>query len=217
MFALWHLPPAELDILRYPERAGVHSVKIDAMSGMVERARFVPSPNCDARPSGARPEVLVIHAISLPPGQFGGPGIEQLFCNTLDASEHPYYAQVEGLRVSSHLFVRRSGDLVQFVPLHLRAWHAGQSQCEGRPRVNDFSIGIELEGSDDTRFEDAQYAALAEVTCAVVGAYPVITPARVYGHSDISPGRKTDPGPYFDWARFRSSVNDRLAAGAPPR
>lgn len=177
----------------------------------------MPSPNCDARPSDACPEVLIVHAISLPPGRFGGRGIEQLFCNTLDTTEHPYYGQLDGLKVSSHLLVRRDGTLVQFVPLHLRAWHAGESQCEGRRRVNDFSIGIELEGCDDAHFEEAQYNVLVEVTRALISAYPQITPARIYGHSDISPGRKTDPGPRFDWPRFRTALNGHLAAGAAPR
>jgi AmpD protein len=180
-------------------------MKVNVTSGVVEAARFVPSSNCDARPAAVRPEILIIHAISLPPGQFGGPGIEQLFCNSLDPMAHPYYAEITGLEVSAHLLVRRDGELVQFVPLHLRAWHAGQSQCEGRARVNDFSIGIELEGCDDTPFEDVQYRVLAQLTRALLQAYPAITPARIFGHSDISPGRKTDPGPHFDWARYRAA------------
>lgn len=181
-------------------------IYVDPTSGLIADARFVPSPNCDARPAGARPEVLIIHAISLPPATFGGPGVEQLFCNTLDAAEHPYYAQIKELKVSAHLFVRRGGDLTQFVPLHLRAWHAGQSLCEGRARVNDFSIGIELEGCDDEPFSEHQYEVLQGVVRALMAVYPNITPARIYGHSDIAPGRKTDPGPHFDWARFRSSL-----------
>jgi AmpD protein len=192
-------------------------MQIDVVSGLIEGARFVPSPNCDARPPGADPEVLILHAISLPPGQFGGPGIEQLFCNLLDPTEHPYYGQIGELHVSAHVLIRRSGELLQFVPLHLRAWHAGQSQCEGRTRVNDFSIGVELEGCDDEPFEDAQYRALAELTDNLLRAYPTITPARIYSHSDISPGRKTDPGPRFDWARYRSSLPATLAARAPRR
>jgi AmpD protein len=192
-------------------------MQIDVVSGLIEGGRFVPSPNCDARPPGVDPEVLILHAISLPPGQFGGPGVEQLFCNLLDPTEHPYYREIAELRVSAHLLIGRSGELLQFVPLHLRAWHAGQSQCEGRARVNDFSIGIELEGCDDEPFEDAQYRALTELTANVLRTYPVITPARIYGHSDISPGRKTDPGPRFDWARYRSSLAPALAARAPRR
>lgn len=183
-------------------------MRIDPISGMLDEVRFVPSPNCDARPVGAFPEVLIIHAISLPPNEFGGPGVEQLFCNTLDPKAHPYYEQVCSLKVSAHLLIRRDGRLVQFVPLHLRAWHAGQSECEGRARVNDFSIGVELEGCDDIAFEPAQYAVLSELSGALMHAYPAITPTRIYGHSDIAPGRKTDPGPCFDWARFRVSLKE---------
>ena len=191
-------------------------MNVDVASGLIEEARFVPSPNCDARPTGQRPEVLIVHAISLPPGQYGGPGVEQLFCNALDGAEHPYYAGVRHLTVSAHAFVRRDGALVHFVPLHLRAWHAGESRCEGRSRVNDFSIGIELEGGDEAPFDDAQYHTLVELTRALVAAYPAITPARIYGHSDIAPGRKTDPGPHFDWARFRATLAP-LAARAGGR
>jgi len=192
-------------------------MNVDAFSGLVAEARFVPSPNCDARPAGVRPEVLIIHAISLPPGQFGGDAIERLFCNMLDWAAHPYYTQIQGLKVSAHLLIRRDGELVQFVPLHLRAWHAGQSLCEGRTRVNDFSIGIELEGCDDAPFEERQYAVLVELTRAIMRAYPRITPARIYGHSDISPGRKTDPGPYFDWMRYRAALAGQLAAAGEHR
>lgn len=192
-------------------------MNVDVSSGMVEGARFIPSPNCDARPVGMRPEVLVVHAISLPPGQFGGSGIEQLFCNVLDAAAHPYYAQIEGLKVSAHLLIKRNGELVQFVPLHLRAWHAGESLCEGRPRVNDFSVGVELEGCDDSPFDDVQYEVLIGVTRSLLHAYPQITPERIYGHSEIAPARKTDPGPHFDWKRYRSALHEPLAAGAPRR
>lgn len=191
--------------------------EVDAIAGLVKGARFVPSPNCDARPAGARPEVLIIHAISLPPGTFGGRGIEQLFCNVLDPAQDPYYMKIKDLKVSAHLLIRRNGELVQFVPLHLRAWHAGESQCEGRARVNDFSIGVELEGGDDMPFEDAQYRVLTDLTRALLAAYPAVTPARIYGHSDIAPARKTDPGPCFDWTRYRSSLNDPLAARARRR
>jgi AmpD protein len=177
-------------------------MKVDAVSGMVQGARFVLSPNCDQRPDGAVVEVLVVHSISLPPSQFGGPAIEQLFCNTLNSDEHPYYRELDGLKVSSHILIRRNGEITQFVPLTQRAWHAGQSYCEGRTRVNDFSIGIELEGADDVPFEAAQYQALAELTQAIRQAYPGITRDRIYGHDDIAPGRKTDPGPSFDWARY---------------
>ena len=160
------------------------------------------SPNCDPRPEQVKIEVLVVHAISLPPAQYGGPGIEQLFCNRLNPDEHPYYREVHTLQVSAHLVIRRNGDVLQFVPFHQRAWHAGVSYCEGRTRVNDFSIGIELEGTETDTFEDAQYASLAEVTRAIMQTYPDITPKRIYGHSDIAPGRKTDPGVGFDWDRY---------------
>ena len=176
---------------------------VDTQTGLVQGVRYIPSPNCDDRPAGANIEVLVIHAISLPPGQFGGPGIEQLFSNRLNPDEHPYYKEIQGLEVSAHLLIRRDGEICQFVPLHRRAWHAGQSCCEGRNRVNDFSIGVELEGTDELPFEDAQYRALTTLTHTLMRAYPAITPARIYGHADISPGRKTDPGPCFDWQRYR--------------
>lgn len=178
-------------------------IEIDPVTGWIAGIRCVPSPNFDERPPGHAPDVLVIHAISLPPGAFGGQGIEQLFCNRLDSGEHPYYREIEGLKVSAHFLIRRDAEVIQFVPLHMRAWHAGESCCEGRTRVNDFSIGVELEGTDDIPFEDAQYAALAELTRVLMRAYPAITPGRVYGHCDIAPGRKTDPGPCFDWARYR--------------
>ena len=181
------------------------SISIDPASGLLSGARYAPSPNCDDRPRDTPVEVLVLHAISLPPGEFGGPGIEQLFCNKLDAAAHPYYRDLKGLEVSSHFLIRRDGAIVQFVPAHRRAWHAGQSLCEGRARVNDFSIGIEIEGADDVPFEEAQYRALADLTRALMRAYPAINRRRIYGHADIAPGRKTDPGPQFEWGRYLTS------------
>lgn len=193
-------------------------MRINTATGLVEGARLVSSPNCDARPPGTNIEVLIIHAISLPPGEFGGPGIDQLFCNCLNPDEHPYYKTIESLQVSAHVLIRRDGSLTQFVPLHLRAWHAGQSYCEGRARVNDFSIGVELEGTDDRPFEDAQYRALAALTRAIMRAYPAITTSRIYGHSDIAPGRKLDPGRCFDWERFRREcTSTALADGSEHR
>ena len=177
-------------------------MQIDTTSGLIQGASYVASPNCDARPDGAPIDILVIHSISLPPGRFGGRGIEQLFCNTLNPDDHPYYREIQNLKVSTHVLIRRNGQLVQFVPLHRRAWHAGLSYCEGRSRVNDFSVGIELEGADDLPFEDAQYESLTNLTRALRQAYPAITPKRIYGHCDIAPGRKTDPGPTFDWKRY---------------
>lgn len=166
----------------------------------------MPSLNADARPLGSTIEVIIVHNISLPPGEFGGPAIEQLFTNQLDPAAHPFYREIEGLKVSAHLLIRRDGEVIQFVPFGERAWHAGVSCCEGRERVNDFSIGIELEGSDDQPFEGVQYDRLAVITRALMRAYPAITPARIFGHSDIAPGRKTDPGPHFDWPRYRRMI-----------
>ena len=176
--------------------------RIDTASGLIEPARQCPSPNCDERPGDAAPELLVIHGISLPPGEFGGPEIEQLFTNTLDWDAHPYFAEIRGLEVSSHLLVRRDGEAVQFVPFTQRAWHAGESFFRGRTCCNDFSIGIELEGEDETPYTDAQYDALAGIVAAITAAYPQISGREIAAHSDIAPGRKTDPGPAFDWLRL---------------
>lgn len=180
------------------------SYSVDPASGLVSPAKFIASPNHDARPEADDISVLVIHAISLPPSEFGGDYVEQFFCNRLDTETHPYFGEIAGLEVSSHLYIRRSGELIQFVPLTRRAWHAGQSCCEGRERVNDFSIGIELEGDDYSSFEDDQYETLAAVTAALLQAYPALDADHIYGHADISPGRKTDPGPHFDWPRYRT-------------
>ena len=156
------------------------------------------SPNCDERPPGLPVELVVIHNISLPPGEFGGPGVIELFTNQLDPAAHPYYAEIHTLRVSAHLFIRRDGQVIQCVPFGKRAWHAGVSSWQGRARCNDFSIGIELEGTDDTPFTEAQYVALQAVLVSLKAHYPSLA---VTGHSDIAPGRKTDPGPCFDWGR----------------
>jgi N-acetyl-anhydromuramoyl-L-alanine amidase len=169
--------------------------------GLVESARFVRSPNADARPQDVRIELIVIHNISLPPNEYGGSGIIELFTNTLDPNAHSYYQTIAGLRVSAHFLIRRSGELIQFVPCEERAWHAGESSWRGRERCNDFSIGIELEGSDDAAFEPIQYARGAELVRAIKRRYPI---AATVGHSDIAPARKTDPGPFFDWSRFES-------------
>jgi AmpD protein len=173
---------------------------IDA-SGRADGARFVHSPNCDERPAGEAVTLLVIHGISLPPGEFAGDAIERLFTNTLDHSAHPYYQTLAGLEVSAHFLVRRSGELLQFVPCGQRAWHAGASSWRGRERCNDFSIGVELEGSDDVPYTDEQYRTLADLTRALRKAYPI---ADTVGHCDIAPGRKTDPGPSFDWGLYRA-------------
>jgi AmpD protein len=169
----------------------------------------VPSPNHDERPAGEIIRLIVIHNISLPPGEFGGPGVEQLFTNQLDPAAHPYYAAIRDLRVSAHFFIRRDGELVQFVPCSRRAWHAGVSSWRGRERCNDFSIGIELEGADDQAFADRQYAVLAELVKRLLATYPI---EAMTGHADIAPGRKSDPGPCFDWERLRKMPGADQAA-----
>ena len=171
--------------------------------GLAVDVPFLASPNCDDRPPGATVELLVIHAISLPPGEFGGPGIDELFLNRLSPAEHPYYAQLAGLKVSAHFVVRRDGAVTQFVSCRKRAWHAGESSWRGRGRCNDYSIGIELEGGGDVPFEAPQYDVLVRLTGALRLAYPIVD---IAGHSEIAPGRKTDPGSHFDWARYRSAL-----------
>lgn len=163
-----------------------------------------PSPNFNQRPNECDVDLLVIHNISLPPGQFGGDCIERFFTNCLDHSLHPFFKEIEGVEVSAHLLVRRDGSVVQFVPLNQRAWHAGRSVFQGRGECNDFSIGIELEGTDICPYTDEQYLALARLTCDIQQLYPKITRDRITGHCDIAPGRKTDPGEAFDWDRYRS-------------
>ena len=168
-------------------------------------ARRAHSPNQDARPIPASEiNLLVIHSISLPPGSFGGACVEQFFCNQLDHDAHPYFQEISHLRVSAHLLIYRSGETVQFVPFDQRAWHAGESQYQGRSSCNDFSLGIELEGTDKTPCTDAQYVKVAEVTQSLFRSYPRLLPARIVGHGDIAPGRKTDPGSSFDWTRYHS-------------
>lgn len=166
--------------------------------GVAPEAHQIASPNCDERPGGCVIDLIVIHNISLPPGEFGGDGVIELFTNRLNPEAHPYYREIHHLKVSAHFFIRRNGELIQFVPCDKRAWHAGVSQWQGRERCNDFSIGIELEGDDETIFEEAQYATLNALLAALREVYPV---AAVTGHSDVAPGRKTDPGPCFDWDR----------------
>ncbi len=180
----------------------------------LNQARRVPSPNHNERPAGMAVDLLVIHSISLPPGEFGGPAIEQLFTNCLPADGHPYFQGIHQLQVSAHLLIRRDGELVQFVPFDRRAWHAGKSQHRGRENCNDFSIGIELEGTDTGPFEPAQYQALAQVIRTLLQAYPTLSRQQIAGHSDIAPGRKTDPGTGFDWAHLNRLL-DGLMAGGP--
>ena len=174
--------------------------------GLADGARFVPSPNFDERPVGCGVDLLVIHHISLPPGEFGGSGIVDLFTNRLDPTAHPYYATIAGAKVSAHFLVRRDGELIQFVSCAKRAWHAGESGWKGRVHCNDFSVGVELEGTGEVPYTDAQYARLAELARELAARYPI---ADIAGHSDIAPGRKTDPGASFDWLRFRSLLDVR--------
>jgi AmpD protein len=169
--------------------------------GLASDVPFIASPNCDARPANVKIELLVVHAISLPPGEFGGSDIEALFQNRLDLASHPFYATLAGVRVSAHFLVRRGGALIQFVPCAKRAWHAGVSSWRGRAQCNDFSVGVELEGTDDVPFEALQYDALARLTRALTARYPI---SDIAGHSDVAPGRKTDPGPHFDWLKYRA-------------
>jgi N-acetyl-anhydromuramoyl-L-alanine amidase len=189
-------------------RAG--RLHVEAQPGYLSSARQVASPNCDDRPAGLAPDLIVVHGISLPPGEYGGPWIDRLFTGTLPPDAHPYFGTIAHLRVSSHLLIRRDAELVQYVPFMRRAWHAGASCWQGRDRCNDYSIGIELEGTDDEAYESAQYAMLARVIVALCRAYESLSPERVVGHSDVAPGRKSDPGTAFDWPRLRTLVRFEL-------
>lgn len=184
--------------------------RLDTTTGLLEWARQVPSPNCDERPAGVAADLIVVHGISLPPGEFDGPWIDRLFTNTLPPEAHPYFATVADLRVSAHLLIRRTGEVVQYVPFQRRAWHAGVSSWQGRERCNDYSIGIELEGTDHTPYESTQYAMLARVIALLCRSYEPLSADRVVGHSDVAPGRKSDPGPSFDWPRLRALVQFEL-------
>jgi AmpD protein len=182
--------------------------------GWLPGARRVRSPNADARPPGTAVTLVVVHGISLPPGRFGGDAIERLFTNSLDPRAHPYFATIADLRVSAHFLVRRDGALVQFVDVDARAWHAGASRFDGRERCNDFSIGIELEGTDERPYTAKQYARLATLVGRLRRRWPI---EAIAGHSDVAPGRKTDPGPSFDWARLRRALGVPGGRGAPVR
>jgi AmpD protein len=192
--------------------SGVVRVRVDLDSGWMQGVRHVPSPNCDARPDHVDAELIVVHGISLPPGEFGGPWIDRLFTNKLPPEEHPYFAEIATLKVSSHLCIRRDGALTQYVSFHDRAWHAGRSCYAGREDCNDFSIGIELEGTDTLPYEAVQYRTLADCVTVLLGAYPRLSASRLVGHSDIAPGRKTDPGPSFDWGLARRLIGESLNA-----
>lgn len=180
---------------------------VSTHTGRLEEAMWRASPNCDVRPSGMVPELIVIHNISLPPGEFGGGWIEALFANQLDPTEHPYFADIYQLKVSAHLLIHRHGAVTQFVPFHMRAWHAGISRYKGRSACNDFSIGIELEGTDELPYELAQYRRLVRVVRELLGVYPSLSREAIVGHQHIAPERKTDPGPAFDWSLFWGLLN----------
>jgi N-acetyl-anhydromuramoyl-L-alanine amidase len=179
-------------------------MKINTTTGLLEQCKQCPSPNKDARPENSAIDLIVVHSISLPPGKYGGDAIEDFFQNQLDKNKHPYFEEIHEMQVSSHVLIKRSGEIVQFVPFHERAWHAGQSSYQGRERCNDFSIGIELEGSDSDIFEDVQYRQLAQLINALQTSYPAISD-HITGHSDISPGRKKDPGTGFDWSKLKKN------------
>jgi AmpD protein len=199
----------------YLEGVAMNKIVTEVMSGVVETvvqdhwlniAQKCPSPNCNLRPNDEI-SLIVLHNISLPPKQYGGPFVEDFFCNRLDASAHPYFLEISHLEVSSHLFIRRDGSVIQFVPFNQRAWHAGLSRYGGRDNCNDFSIGIEMEGCDDEAYCQQQYASLQRVAQALMRAYPMIKPARITGHEFISAGRKTDPGRAFKWQKLFLGLN----------
>jgi AmpD protein len=183
---------------RTQSRPALRGLGIDR-EGVAASATQIPSPNCDARPAGTGVSLIVVHGISLPPGKFGGGDVARLFTNTLDPGKDPFYSGIAHLKVSSHFFIRRAGELVQFVPCGRRAWHAGVSSWRGRPSCNDYSVGIELEGTDDLPYAAPQYRMLARLARALCGRYPI---RDMVGHSDVAPGRKTDPGAAFDWPRL---------------
>ena len=184
-------------------------LSLDSTGNWFDDARRVPSPNFDDRPPGCDIDLIVIHGISLPPGVFGGAHIERLFCNRLDSGRHECFREIAGLKVSAHLLIRRDGSLVQFVALSGRAWHAGESRFGDRTGCNDFSVGVELEGTDLTPYEAAQYGRLGDVCRALMRRWPAITADRVVGHCDVAPQRKTDPGPAFDWRRLKRLLATR--------
>lgn len=182
-------------------------IKYQKETGWIDGVRHCPSPNHDERPEGMAIDCLVIHGISLPPGQYGGDYIDRLFTNTLAPDDHDYFSEICYLQVSSHLLIRRCGEIVQYVPLDKRAWHAGVSEFKSRTCCNDFAIGIELEGCDEEPYEKAQYTSLIKLTRLIMENYPTINSENIVGHSDIAPGRKTDPGPAFDWAFFKKQLS----------
>jgi N-acetyl-anhydromuramoyl-L-alanine amidase len=190
------------------------ALRIDRSTGLLQDVRQVLSPFFDERPGGVLPSLIIVHGISLPPGEFGGPWIDRLFTGNLPAGEHPFFAQLQGWRVSAHTLIRRDGAPVQYVPFAARAWHAGKSEYQGRVGCNDFSVGIELEGTDEMPYTDAQYDTLAALITALLATYPSLSDKEIVGHSDVAPGRKSDPGPFFDWARLRRLLANRHS-GSP--
>jgi len=180
---------------------------IDITSGLVDEARQQSSPNCDLRPNEKDIALIIIHGISLPPGKFAGDYIDQLFCNKLNPDEHPYFKDISGLRVSSHILIRRDGEIVQYVPFQKRAWHAGVSSYKDREGCNDFSIGVEMEGDDETPYTVIQYRVLSKLIRQLIQSYPNLNAETIAGHSDIAPGRKTDPGEAFDWERLNTLLS----------
>lgn len=194
-----------LELTFYQQACLMTSMKIH--QHLLVAARQVPSPNFDFRPDETDISLIVIHGISLPPGQFGGTYVEQFFTNVLDPKIHPYFESIQNLRVSSHLFIRRSGEVIQFVPFNKKAFHAGESTYCGRNQCNDYSIGIELEGTDEVPYETIQYEKLCSITLVLMKHYPAISTSRIVGHSDIAPKRKTDPGLAFDWTRYRKAIS----------
>jgi AmpD protein len=182
------------------------SLRIDAKTGLALRVRQVLTDHYDARPAGLVPELIIVHGISLPPAEFGGPWIDRLFTGSLPPDVHPFFAAMAVGRVSAHAVIRRDGEIVQYVPFGERAWHAGRSAYLGREACNDFSVGIELEGTDEIPYEAGQYESLAALIKALIAAYPTLSAERIVGHSDVAPGRKTDPGVSFDWERLRGSI-----------
>ena len=185
-----------------------HDISIDRQTGLIKCAFYAPSPNCDDRPLESTIDLLVIHNISLPPGEFGGPHIHALFTNTLDPNLHPYFAEIASMRVSSHCLIHRDGSLVQYVPFHKRAWHAGESNFMGRENCNDYSIGIELEGTDTEPYTAEQYHVLSALILALHAVYTDLSTERIVGHSTIAPSRKTDPGPAFEWATLQGLMRN---------
>ena len=193
-----------------PELNVASDFTVNPETGLIQPARFCLSPNRDERPANASVDAIILHGISLPPGEFGDGEIEALFLNNLDWDAHPYFAEIRGMQVSAHLLVRRDGELVQFVPFNERAWHAGESAFRGQTRCNDFSLGIELEGEDEISYDDRQYTVLSAVLEALFAAYPALSARELAGHCDVAPGRKSDPGPAFDWLRLYDALGKSL-------